>query len=180
VLFGAVAAVGRKLIWLHTYGERFKTPEKLELPQGSAKCTKAVSANPNEYPEEFQYDPASLILRVGAGEFKPVTPQIMDFEVSGLQVVTSWLGYRMKKRQGRQSSPLDQIHPNAWTAEFTTELLHLLWIIEATQAGYPKQRQLFEQVMNGPVFLDSELPSVTEQAREAPTDVVGDQGEFEY
>ena len=27
--------------------------------------------------------------------------------MSGLQVVASWLGYRMKKRSGKKSSPLD-------------------------------------------------------------------------
>jgi hypothetical protein len=150
------------------------------LPQGSAECTKAVSAKPGQYPGEFEYDPASQILRIGAGEFRPVAPQIMDFEVSGFRVVASWLGYRMKSHQGRQYSPLDKVHPEAWTAKFTTELLHLLWIIETTLDGYPKQRQLLEQVIGGPVFLDSELPSVVEAARKAPAGGFSDQGEFEY
>lgn len=180
-LFSEVVAVGRKLVWLHTYGERFK-PGKRALPSGTAKCTKAVSDQPDEYPQEFYYDPTSGTLTVGTGRFKPVAPDIWNFEVSGLQVVSSWLGYRMKRRQGKQSSPLDKIHPNAWTAESTTELLQLLWIIEATLAGYPKQRQLFEQVVDAPLFSGCELPPVPKSAREAPGDDIAevDQHELDY
>ena len=42
-----------------------------------------------------------------------------------------------ERRAGRKSSPLDDIRPAVWSAAFTTELLELLWTLEATVAIYP-------------------------------------------
>ena len=77
---------------------------------------------------------------------------VYNFEVSGLMVVQSWLAYRMKKPKGKKSSPLDDIGPQTWTGEFTTELLELLWILEATIAEYPRQAQLLEAVIGKPTM----------------------------
>ena len=55
--------------------------------------------------------------------------------MSGYEVVKGWLGFRMKQRSGRKSSPLDEIHPTAWIAALTTELLELLWVLEASIAA---------------------------------------------
>jgi hypothetical protein len=63
---------------------------------------------------------------VGEGAFSPIEPEVYNFKVSGLKAVQSWLGYRMKKPKGKKSSPLDEILPEKWTGEFTTELLELL------------------------------------------------------
>ena len=67
--------------------------------------------------------------------------------MSGLKVVQSWLGYRMKKPKGKKSSPLDEITPDRWSGGFTTELLELLWILEATIATYPEQAKLLTEVV---------------------------------
>jgi hypothetical protein len=85
-----------------------------------------------------------------------------------LKVVKSWLGYRMRERSGKKSSPLDDIRPRVWTREFTRELLELLWVLERTTAGYPKQKQLLEAVLDSELFTASELPTVPDSAREAP------------
>jgi hypothetical protein len=55
-----------------------------------------------------------------------------------------------------------------WTREFTHELLELLWVLEITTAGYPKQQQLLEAVLVGDLFTATELPAVPDEAREAP------------
>ncbi|MFQ5915848.1 MAG: hypothetical protein ACE5JS_21960, partial [Nitrospinota bacterium] len=88
--------------------------------------------------------------------------------VSGLKVVQSWLKYRMKKGAGKKSSPLDNIHPERWTGQFTTELLELLWVLEATVAGYPEQARLLEAVAAGPCFEIHELPPVPDEMRKPP------------
>jgi hypothetical protein len=75
---------------------------------------------------------------------------VYEFEVSGLKVVQSWLNYRKRRpRNVRKSSPLDDIRPERWTAEFTAELLNVLWILEATLATYPAQRDLLERIVKG-------------------------------
>jgi hypothetical protein len=74
----------------------------------------------------------------------------------------------MRERSGRKSSPLDDIRPKVWTHEFTRELLELLWVLEATVAGYPAQKDLFEKVLESDLFTEAELPDVPDEARKAP------------
>lgn len=184
-LFFRAGEFGKALIWLHTYGERFagKGRERGRIPTGQAKCTKAVPEEENRYPNDFRYNQETKTLHVGDGEFGPLEPEIFHFEISGLHVVKSWLGYRMKERSGRKSSPLDDIHPRVWTREFTRELLELLWVLERTIEGYPKQKKLLDDILEGPLFLSAELPPVPADARKAPQlprREPEDQGEFPF
>ena len=169
-LFEKVRAAGARLLWLHTYGERFvpKGKKRGQVPHGAAKCVKAVPGDADGYPELFDYNGAMRTLRVGVGEFAPVSRDVFEFEVSGLKVVQSWLKYRMKKGAGKKSSPLDDIRPERWTSQFTTELLELLWVLETTVAGYPEQARLLEEVVSGPCLQTDELPEVPAELRKPP------------
>jgi hypothetical protein len=129
---------------------------------------KAVPGDEPAYPESFEYNEATQTLRVGEGEFCPVSPAVFSFEVSGLKVVQSWLKYRMRSPSGRRSSPLDAIRPKRWTGQFTTELLELLWVLEATVASYPLQAELLEAIAAGPCIEAAELPPVPESMRRPP------------
>ena len=169
-LFFRAAEFGKSLLWLHTYGERLTGEERPHgsIPLGKAKCLKAVPDEEEKYPNDFSYNEETKKLHVGEGIFGPVEPGVFHFEVSGFQVVKSWLGYRMRERSGRKSSPLDDIRPRVWTREFTRELLELLWVLEKTIEGYPRQKKLLEQILAGPLFQANELPPVPDEAREAP------------
>ena len=170
VLFEQVRSIGARLLWLHTYGERFVPPEHIvgHVPPGSIKCIKAVPSSSESYPTEFLYDKTKQTLFVGDGEFKPIREDVYEFEVSGLKVVQSWLKYRMKKGAGKKSSPLDDIRPKCWTSQFTTELLELLWILTATVECYPEQAKLLEAVVESQCFQVEELPLVPEEMRKVP------------
>jgi hypothetical protein len=169
-VFAKVRDAGGQLLWMHTYGERFVPKGKRlgPVPPGAAKCTKPVAGGEDGYPGSFTYSEATRTLHIGDGEFRPVTPEVFAFEVSGLKVVQSWLNYRMKKGAGKKSSPLDGIRPEHWTGQFTTELLELLWVLEATVAGYPEQSKLLKAVVAGRCFIADELPPVPDEARKPP------------
>lgn len=169
-LFAQVGDVGARLLWLHTYARRFvpKGYHAGQVPKGKARCVKPVPGDAANYPEKYAYNEVTKKLRVGAGEFAPVQPAVYEFEVSGLKVVQSWLRYRMKRGHGRKSSPLDDIRPERWTNQFTTELLELLWVLEATVEQYPAQARLLERVLEGPLFTEDELPTVPEYMRKPP------------
>ena len=169
-LFEQVCRIGARLLWLHTYGERFVPLGNSagHIPPGMAKCVKAVPSFPEGYPTEYIYDKTKQTLFVGDGEFKPVREDVYEFEVSGLKVVQSWLKYRMKKGAGKKSSPLDYIHPECWTSQFTTELLELLWILTDTVECYPEQAKLLEAVIDSQCFQLEDLPPVPEEMRKAP------------
>lgn len=169
-LYERVRDVGARLLWLHTYGERF-LPEGIERGQsykGKARCTVQVPYEEAHYPEKYNYDEEMKTLHVGDGEFSPVEPEVYEFEVSGLKVVQSWLGYRMKEPKGRRTSPLDDINVKKWSAQFTTELLELLWVLEGTIDSYIELEQLFEKIVAGECINKNELPDVPDSMREAP------------
>ena len=169
-LFAEVRAIGARLLWLHTYGERFipNGEQPGAVPQGAARCLKAVPGDAEDYPKQIRHNGATQTLHLGQGEFAPVAPQVYNFEVSGLKVVQSWLKYRMRDGGGRRSSPLDGIRPEQWTPQFTTELLELLWVIEATLALYPKQAQLLEAVTAGSCLQANELKPPPDALRKPP------------
>jgi hypothetical protein len=170
-LFAQACELGTYLLWLHTYGERFTPEGNPRLPRGSAKVQEGVPIEPENYPEKFSYDAEKQTLFVGTGSFHPVAPAVYDFEVSGLKVVASWLGYRMRVGSGKKSSPLDAIRPEAWTPDMTRELLELLWMLEATLEVYPKQAALLEEIGSSELLTADELPDVPASARKAPNGV---------
>lgn len=167
--FTQAASLGRKLIWLHTYAERFREAEcDDEIPAGAAKIIKGVSDSPEKYPEAYSYDSSTEEIVVGDGRFGPVPPETWEFEVSGFKVVQSWLGYRMKKRAGKKSSPLDDIRPERWTARMSDELLELLWVLESTLALEPDLEKILNTVVSGPCFSAADLPTPKATERMAP------------
>ena len=85
------------------------------------------------------------------------------YEVSGKQVLVQWFSYRRRDRERpiigdrRPPSPLGDIQPEAWLAEYTSELLNLLnvlgWLVELE----PAQAALLEKICAGPTISTGEL-----------------------
>ena len=173
-LFRRAVEQGRRLLWLHTYGERFipARAKRGQVPAGTAKCSKGIPTKPEAYPEEYSWTegatPAEGVLRVGAGEFAPVSRAVWEFSVSGYEVLRGWLGFRMKQRSGRKSSPLDDLRPASWTAALTTELLELLWVLEATVTTQPQLNALLSEILAAPLFTAADFPAPTATERAAP------------
>ncbi len=168
-LFRRGVELGRRLVALHTYGERWAPAEwSGRVPQGTAHSTRAIPATRAAYPEQFRYDLSARRLHIGEGVIEPVAPEIWEFAVSGYEVVQRWLAYRMKGGAGRASSPLDEIRPEVWTADMTRELLELLWVLEHTVALYPELEANLDTVLAGPLFRADELPVPSEAERKPP------------
>jgi hypothetical protein len=170
-IFAEAVRLGRRLIWLHTFAECLRGDDRGdEVSPGSIKNITPISTDPDHYPEDAEYDPERHELRVGDGSFGPIDSNIWEFEVSGLKVTQSWLAYRMKKRAGKKSSPLDDIRPARWTPRMTDEFLELLWVIEATLGLEPKISATLSDVVAGQCFEATELPAPTSKERELPTE----------
>lgn len=157
-LFIKVVEIGRTLVCLHTYCERFVPSGK--IPIGRVRCQIGIPNTVNDYPTEFSYDVVTQELKVGLGIFENVRPEVYNFSVSGLEVVQSWLAYRMRDGAGKKSSPLDDIRPQTW--QFDNELLDLLWVLDATVDLYPELSSLFDEVINSELFAATEFPQPTE------------------
>lgn len=178
-LFHRMTGLGRRLIWLHTYGERM-APDDAEagVPHGEARALRAIPGTEEGYPEGFEYLEVERQLRVDQGLFGPVSPRVWAYEVSGLQVVKSWLDYRKRAGYGRRSSPLNAIRPRRWTDTLTRELLELLWVIEHVVGMEPELEGTLDEIVAGDCFMADHLPQPTNREREAPRagGQVGEQG----
>lgn len=163
-LFRRAVEIGSELLFLHTYGER--SAEGPQWPDHKIKCIRAVPSD--RLPEKPDYDSERKVIKIETGEFGPVSQAVWDFEVSGLKVVQSWLGYRKRNRTGKKSSPLDAIRPAGWPAEYTSELVKLLNIVARTLEMYPKQAELLETILRGPTLGASDIGPVPEASRKSP------------
>jgi hypothetical protein len=160
------------LLWLHTYGERFVPPGERagRIPPGQARCLVGTPPSLQGYPDSYRYDAGNQELFVGRGKFAPVRPDVWEFSVSGLQVVKSWLDYRMKRGAGRKSSPLDDIRPTSW--QFDDELIDLLWVLEHTVELLPELAKLLDDILKGSLFTASDFPVPTTAERSGPKDAL--------
>ena len=162
ILFAEAVVLGRDLLWWHTWGERFAPKANAKLAHGRAAEEVPVSG----MPDGFQYHPETMELAVGNGIFAPISADVWDFDVSGLRVLPSWLGYRMKNRKGKKSSDLDHIRPPRWTQ--SKELLLLLSVLEHTINVTRRAAELLDQIVNGPLIPAVDLPTPTPAERKPP------------
>jgi hypothetical protein len=116
-------------------------------------------------PDTIEYDEANRRLLIGNGYVEKVSPQAWNYEVSGKQVLRQWFSYRKANRERpiignrRQPSPLNKIQPDHWLAEYTTELINLLHILEKLVQLEPIQEELLEQICMSPLITVDELRS---------------------
>jgi hypothetical protein len=166
-LFAEAVALGREVIWLHCYGERFADPaanrpkRAPRLPKEHAPripANGAIPPAPEPLPDTMEYDAPSRRLRIGKGYVENVTPEMWAYEVSGKQVIWHWFSYRRRDRSRpiigdrRPPSPLDSVQPDGWLNEYTSDLIDLLHVLGRLIALEPLQASLLERICAGPLL----------------------------
>ncbi len=173
LLFSKAIRIGRRVLWLHSYGQRFYDPsdsrpkQAPRLPQDRAPKVLAgypIPGDAEHMPDVLGYDAEKQELHVGAGHIGNVTRQMLDYEVSGVNVLGKWFGYRRENRErppmgDRRTSPLQQIQATAWRADYTSELIDLLHVLGMLVELEPEQAALLTAVVNGPLISSDELKS---------------------
>jgi hypothetical protein len=185
-LFERAAALGREVIWLHTYGERM-VDEDAGRPPGPPRIATdgptiprggAIPATPDDFPNELRYDAAARRLFVGKGYVDNVSKAMFDYDVSGMKVLNQWFSYRKKDRRRpiigdrRPPSPLSDIQPDHWLAEYTSDLLDLLHVLGRLVALESLQAQVLEDILGATLLDHGQLIAAgalggTEAAQEA-------------
>jgi hypothetical protein len=171
-LFAEMAAHGSGLIWLHTYAGRFRKSGRAEsIPRdGSIVWLTPVTTMPNDL-NDVAYDEKRQILRIGDGVIAGVLPEVWFFEVSGMQVIRKWLGYRTRRGSGRatsSTSALDGIRPTEWHPDWNDELLDLVVVLTRTLELLPRGVDLLDRILAGPLIAASDLPPVPDELRKSP------------
>ena len=168
---------GRELLWLHTYAERFQRPEAgrgLHVPfvdgVGWVEPVNIIPADSSA----VRYDEANSVLIVGDGKISGVKPAVWAYQVSGMPVISKWLGYRTSRAAGRaasSSSPLDQIRPTDWHDEWNDELLDLVRVLTITCDRQDQLANLLERVCEGPQISAEDLPVPTREETQPPATI---------
>lgn len=168
-LFAEAAEIGKRVIWLHTFGERFADPDAVparppkppRLPEGQRPTlTKAgaIPPKPEDFPDIIDHDATKERLHIGKGFVDNVPTTVWEYEVSGKQVLRQWFSYRKKDRSRpligdkRPPSPLGDIQPDCWLPEYTTELLNVVNILAMLVEMEPIQEDLLERISDGPLI----------------------------
>jgi hypothetical protein len=170
-LFREAAELGRTIVWLHTFGERMADPDKgrpaqpPRLPpemRPRIPVEGAIPQTPEAMPDSIGYDSVKKRLLVGSGFIENVEPAVWAYEVSGKEVLKHWFSYRKAHRERpiigdrRPPSPLGDIQPDHWLAEYTTELINVLNVLGLLVQQEEAQAEVLERVCS------SELISVAE------------------
>lgn len=156
-LWSEAVTLGRRVLWLHTYGHRFADPDadrpigSIRYPSGDVRRIlnkTAVTA----MPDDIVYDFATESVSLGTGTWGPVSQAVFDYEVGGKNVLRSWTNYRKKNPGGRKSSPLDDVHVTAWPTDWTRDFTDLLSVLTQLVELEDDQADLLTRVLNGPVL----------------------------
>lgn len=150
--------LGRRVLWLHTRGERYVSPGQgrpagppdVTDPTRRSLVTVAIPDTADLYPDEMIHDPETQTLSIGEGQVAPVSQAVVNYEVSGMNVLRKWFGYRRATRpqsRGEQSA-LDDIRPKTWPSAYTSDLVELLRVLTLVTDLEPAQAELLDKVMH--------------------------------
>ena len=186
-LFAKSAALGREVVWLHTYGDRFADPKSARqasaprLPKDKAPSIPrggTIPGAPEPLPDTMEYDAARLRLHIGNGYIDNVAPEVWAYEVSGMNVLRQWFSYRKRDRSRpiigdrRPPSPLGEIQPDHWPHEYTSDLIDLLNVLGRLVLLEPQQAQLLDEILAGRLIDRAKLEAAgalaTPQAASGP------------
>ena len=171
-LFARAVALGREVIWLHTYGERCAdpaagrpaAPPRMSRGEGpTIPAAGTIPGAPDPLPEDMRHDTATRRLHIGRGYIDSVAPEVAAYEVSGKNVLRQWFSYRKADRtrpvigDRRPPSPLDRIQPDHWLPEYTEDLLNLLHVLGRLVALEPAQAALLDEICAAPLLTAADL-----------------------
>jgi Type ISP C-terminal specificity domain len=153
-------------------------PPRLTIDGPTIPCAGTIPSTPEDFPNELRYDAASRRLFVGKGYVENVSQAMLDYDVSGMNVLNQWFSYRKKDRRRpiigdrRPPSPLSEIQPDHWLAEYTSDLLDLLHVLGRLIALEPAQASVLEDILAATLLEHQQLVAAgalgtTGTAREA-------------
>ncbi|MFB4421245.1 type ISP restriction/modification enzyme [Streptomyces sp. QL37] len=166
-LWQQVTEIGRRVLWLHTYGERYSNPEAgrpqqtPRLPDGIRPlCTAPIGETPHGMPDTIEYDETTHTLTVGSGTIAPVSPEVWDYRIGGVRVAEKWFDFRKREPDVECQTPLNDRNPETWPPEYTTELLSLLNVLGSLVAIEPEQERLLAAVDEGSLISVDDLTTL--------------------
>ncbi len=158
---------GREVIWLHTFGNRFR--------QSGCVWPIVIPAHLNPLIDEaipvdaqtLEHDPVRcrLLVRGLSGEatgvISNITSAVRDYTVVQMNVIDSWFKFRRAKPGGKRNSPLDDVGVGKWAPAYNKELLDILRILTRLVSLRSTQDSILQEVLNGPLIGTSDLTAAS-------------------
>lgn len=185
-LFAKAVRLGKRVIWLHSFGEMtdFQPEgEEFEYPVEDPKRPKMVTPMKGLPEATEEHDSETNTLTIGTAQFTPVSEEAAAYAVGGRKVIHSWLGYRKKEPIGTYQSPLDQIVTTEWPKEWTKEFLELLTVLSKLVEQEAEQAELLTRILESDLYSVDELTAAgviwpTERASQKPRYPAPDESEL--
>lgn len=204
-LWTKAVAVGRNVLWAHTYGERFVDTDRpraqVELygdrrvlnldgiPTTAAGMPTEITHSSDRRDRRADED-GDDTLYVGDARFKPVSPAVWRYSIGSRRVVKAWFDARRAAPSGRRSSPLDDLTATTWLRSDTEELLRLIGVLQRVIDLEPQQDDLLARIIEGdlvsvedlteagalPIKASARVLADTGRAPGEPTDIHEDRG----
>ncbi|WP_406489734.1 type ISP restriction/modification enzyme [Streptomyces phaeochromogenes] len=156
-LWAQVTEIGRRTVWIHTYGQRFSSPQHGRAsgetprlpPDEEPVCRIPIGEGGCGVPDSISYDTSTRTLSAGTGLIRPVAPEVWEYRIGGVQVIRKWFSFRKRKPDVEWQSPLNGVLPSTWPARWTVELLDLINALALLLALEPEQTRLLDAVNAG-------------------------------
>jgi len=184
-LWEQAVALGRRVVWASTFGERFVAPDE-GRPGGAKEMWNAACpavrypqpVNPEEIPAAFSYDPETCTLRAGSGVFTGVSRRMREYDVGGMVVLDKWLSARSGRSRSGRGTALDKTASEGWQPDWSTELVQVLAALRHLTELEEPQAELLGKILDGPLIDVAELrrrevlapPAHTQRPRKDPGD----------
>ncbi|WP_181138687.1 type ISP restriction/modification enzyme [Streptomyces sp. Ru73] len=163
-LWQEAVALGRRVIWAATFGERCADESDGRPVGGDGIWASAephieyvIPVGRDQLPTRVDYDASDRTLHIGSGVFTSVTERMRHYEVGGDNVLDRWLSRRSGRPAGRRGSPLDDIRTTEWQPAWSHELQEILAALRHLTDLEPAQAQLLERVLASPLITVQEL-----------------------
>ena len=118
--------LGRRVLWLHTYGERFAAElGPLRMPGGRRPF---VRERVTGLPDALDHDAEDDSLLIGTGRLSPVARSAWEFHTAAAPVLTHWFTERCADPEARPGT-LEALGLTGWPQQYTADLVDLVTVL---------------------------------------------------
>jgi len=156
--------IGKRVIWLHTFGERFVDERRgrpLHRLPSRPDVQEPIPGSPGQLPSRLEYRPGDNSLVLGwdrFGRIGPVSRGAAEYEISGMRIISHWFDYRKRNPAGRRGvSDLDDENLYRWSNGMTEELRDLVAVLEGCVSLEHQQADLLDRIVRSPILSTAEL-----------------------
>ncbi|MFC1401743.1 MULTISPECIES: type ISP restriction/modification enzyme [Streptacidiphilus] len=140
--------LGRRVLWLHTFGERSTTGlGPLRMPGGRRPF---VRERVTGLPDALEHDPEDDALLIGTGRLSPVARSAWGFRAAGEPVLTRWFAERCADPEARPGT-LEALALTGWPQQYTADLVDLVTVLTLLAELRPALTDLTARAAEGGV-----------------------------